>query len=160
MRLNVSMPLLDSSIYDCIVEHEGRLSKVQIKNANDREQSQVKKGVHISLRPNGMFYNSDFIDVFAIYIFDGFFIIPNKEQRAFRFIQGGSIQIFLITLHHSSISRIFIVSLRKSVEFVRRFFLYFCLIKSQIMKVKMTKRIKHGSNLFEAGEVYTIGAII
>ena len=82
--LNVSMPLLDSSIYDCIVEHEGRLSKVQIKNANYREQSQVKKGVHISLRPNGTFYNSNFIDVFAIYIFDGFFIIPNKEQRAFR----------------------------------------------------------------------------
>jgi len=27
------------------------------------------------------------------------------------------------------------------------------------MKVKMTKRIKHGSNLFEAGEVYTVGAI-
>lgn len=27
------------------------------------------------------------------------------------------------------------------------------------MKVKMTKRIKHGSNLFEAGEIYTVGAI-
>ena len=27
------------------------------------------------------------------------------------------------------------------------------------MKVKMTKRIKHGSNLFEVGEVYTVGAI-
>jgi hypothetical protein len=92
--LNVSMPLLDSSIYDCIVEHEGCLSKVQIKNANDRVQSEVKKGVHISLRPNGTFYNSHLIDIFAIYIFDGFFIIPNEEQRAFRFIQGGKYSNF------------------------------------------------------------------
>lgn len=92
--LNVSMPLLDSSIYDCIVEHEGRLSKVQIKNANDRVQSEVKKGVHISLRPNGTFYNSNLIDVFAIYVYDGFFIIPNKEQRAFRFIRGGKYSNF------------------------------------------------------------------
>ena len=92
--LNVSMPLLDSSIYDCIVEHEGRLSKVQIKNANDRVQSEVKKGVHISLRPNGTFYNSNLIDVFAIYVFDGFFIIPNEEQRAFRFIRGGKYSNF------------------------------------------------------------------
>jgi hypothetical protein len=92
--LNVSMPLLDSSKYDCIVEHEGRLSKVQIKNANNRVQSEIKKGVFVNLRPSGTFYNKDFVDIFAIYIFDGFFIIPNKEQRAFRFIQSGKYSNF------------------------------------------------------------------
>lgn len=92
--LNVSMPLLDSSRYDCIVEHQGRLSKVQIKNANDRNESEEKKGVHVTMLQSGMFYNKDLVDIFAIYIFDGFFIIPNQEQRAFRFIPGGKYSNF------------------------------------------------------------------
>lgn len=92
--LNVSMPLLDSSRYDCIVEHQGRLSKVQIKNANQRNESEEKKGVHVNLRNSGTFYNKDLVDIFAIYIFDGFFIIPNEEQRAFRFIPGGKYSNF------------------------------------------------------------------
>jgi|TARA_R100001460_G_scaffold10232_3_gene24206 hypothetical protein len=92
--LNVSMPLLDSSRYDCIVEHQGLLSKVQIKNANDRNESQFKKGVHVKMLQSGMFYTKDLVDVFAIYVFDGFFIIPNKEQRAFRFIPGGKYSNF------------------------------------------------------------------
>lgn len=92
--LNVSMPLLDSSRYDCIVEHQGRLSKVQIKNANDRNESEFKKGVHVTMLQSGMFYTKDLVDVFAIYVFDGFFIIPNEEQRAFRFIAGGKYSNF------------------------------------------------------------------
>ena len=92
--LNVSMPLLDSSRYDCIVEHQGRLSKVQIKNANQRNESEEKKGVHVTMLQGGNFYNKNLVDIFAIYIFDGFFIIPNEEQRAFRFIQGGKYSNF------------------------------------------------------------------
>ena len=92
--LNVSMPLLDSSKYDCIVEYEGRLSKVQIKNANDRNQSDDKRGIFVSLGNTHMFYEKDYVDVFAIYLFDGFFIIPNKEQRAFRFVRDGKYSNF------------------------------------------------------------------
>ncbi len=92
--LNVSMPLLDSSRYDCIVEYEGRLSKVQIKNANERNESEFKKGVHVTMLQSGTFYTKDLVDVFAIYVFDGFFIIPNNEQRAFRFIPGGKYSNF------------------------------------------------------------------
>jgi hypothetical protein len=92
--LNVSMPLLDSSKYDCIVEYEGRLSKVQIKNANDRNQSDDKRGIFVSLGNTHTFYEKDYVDVFAIYLFDGFFIIPNKEQRAFRFVRDGKYSNF------------------------------------------------------------------
>ena len=129
--LNVSMPLLDSSIYDCIVEHEGRLSKVQIKNANDRVQSEVKKGVHISLRPNGTFYNSHLIsaelrpELCRYQFMTVSLLFQMKNNAPSGLFAAESIPIFLITLHHSSISRISLFNKEKASNLFGVFFCIF-----------------------------------
>ncbi len=87
---NVSMPLLDSSPYDCILEKNGQLFKVQIKYVSShRKQSTYTSGKNtfrLTLARSYNFYPKELCDYFAIWIdlYDGFFIIPNKEQSAVR----------------------------------------------------------------------------
>jgi len=73
-----SKPMMDSSIYDMIVEQDGKLYKVQIKYCGKIPTD--RNSVHVSLY-NGAksSYTNQFVDLFAIYseYFDGFFIVKN-----------------------------------------------------------------------------------
>lgn len=82
---NVSMPLLDSSAYDAIVEKDGELFKIQIKYVS-KDRKKDGKNIHISLERSGSGYDLKYVDFFAIYLEqeDGFFLIKNKGQRSFR----------------------------------------------------------------------------
>lgn len=82
---NVSMPLLDSSPYDCIIERNLKLYKIQVKNVSaDRKFN--RNNIHLVLRRSTDFYTKEEVDYFAIYftVYDGFFIIPNYQQRSIR----------------------------------------------------------------------------
>lgn len=82
---NVSMPLLDSSPYDCIVERNLKLYKIQVKNVSENRKFN-RDSIHIVLRRSTNFYTKEEVDFFAIYftVLDGFFIVPNCEQKSIR----------------------------------------------------------------------------
>lgn len=73
-----SKPLMDSSIYDMILEKDGKLYKVQIKYSakvpSDRKSIQVPLCNGVKSR-----YDIDSVDFFVVYLeyFKGFFIIKN-----------------------------------------------------------------------------------
>lgn len=74
--LLVSFPLLHTSIFDCIVQSEKGLSRVQIKAIN--EDKRTRKRINLVDR-SGRRYQKNDVDFFAIYSKqrDGFFIIKN-----------------------------------------------------------------------------------
>ena len=70
--LFVSMPLLDSSPYDCIIELPNyNLRKIQIKSTAKPE---VPRGIHVTLHTNNRYYKLNEVDYFAIWVavFNGF----------------------------------------------------------------------------------------
>jgi len=75
--LHVSFPLLNTSVYDCIVESEKGLQKIQIKAIDEskrtKNQIMVKNG-------SNKYYKKKDIDFFAFYSkkFEGFFIVKNE----------------------------------------------------------------------------------
>lgn len=73
----VSMPLLHSSAYDCIVETPNGLFKVQVKAVN--ESNRVRNRVSLCDRGHKMYDKKD-VDYFAIYSKEreGFFIFKNE----------------------------------------------------------------------------------
>lgn len=84
---NVSMPLLDSSSYDCILEKEGKLFKFQIKYVSkDRSKDYQHNNIRVTIHRDGGPYPKHLCDFFAVWFekYNGFFIIPNKEQKAMR----------------------------------------------------------------------------
>ncbi len=87
---NVSMPLLDSSPYDCIIERDLKLYKIQVKNVSASRKFN-RDSIHVVLRRSTDFYTKDEVDFFAIYftVLDGFFIIPNCQQRSVRLSMQG-----------------------------------------------------------------------
>lgn len=87
---NVSMPLLDASPYDAIIEKDGKLFKVQIKYISE-DRKKNKSSTHISLTQTGKPYLEKYVDFFAIYFveLDGFYIIKNKGQKAMRLSTTG-----------------------------------------------------------------------
>ena len=87
--LRVSMPLLDSSPYDAIVETPNGLRKIQIKST---AQKIVNNAVALTIKRTGDPYTIADVDYFAIWIdaFKGFYIIPNNgTQRRFKFTING-----------------------------------------------------------------------
>lgn len=83
---NVSMPLLDKSKYDCILEKDGDLFKFQIKFMG---KDRFKHGgiMQINLRRVGARnYNLSDVDFFAIWHeeYNGFFIIRNEGQHTLK----------------------------------------------------------------------------
>jgi hypothetical protein len=76
---NVSMPLLDSSIYDMIVDTGNKLIKIQIKSTTKSPDRENHKSVHIPIQNNKREYFKDQINYFAIWVnfFNGFFIFKN-----------------------------------------------------------------------------------
>lgn len=87
---NVSMPLLDSSPYDCILERNLKLYKIQVKNVS-AERKFDGNNIHLVLRRTADYYTTEEVDYFAVYftVLDGFFIIPNFQQRSLRLSISG-----------------------------------------------------------------------
>ena len=75
----VSMPLIDSSLYDCIVDTGEQLIRVQIKSSIKIPINNSHNSVHIPLQNNKRNYTKDKIDYFAVWsdFFDGWFIFKN-----------------------------------------------------------------------------------
>jgi hypothetical protein len=87
--LRISMPLLDSSPYDLIVETPNGLRKVQIKSTKTKDSP---RGIKITLKPTGGSYDLNDVDYFGIWIddYNGFYIIANTgKQTSFRFNKSG-----------------------------------------------------------------------
>lgn len=83
---NVSIPLLGASYYDCILEKNGKLFKIQIKYLG-KDRTQRKNSVQITLRRTGLaFYEKKYVDYFVLWDerHNGFFIIPNLEQTSLK----------------------------------------------------------------------------
>ena len=83
---NVSMPLLDSSAYDCILEKNGSVFKIQIKYVSKNRAEDPIRSMRVTLHREGGAYPKRLCDFFAIWFekYDGFFIIPNEEQKSMR----------------------------------------------------------------------------
>ena len=73
-----SFPILDSSIYDLLVDLGSKIIKVQVKYSAKTPTDQIAINVPI-LNGNKNNYTVDLVDYFAIYSehFGGFFIIKN-----------------------------------------------------------------------------------
>ena len=83
---NVSMPLLDSSMYDCILEKNGKLFKFQVKYLG-AERYKHGRSIQIVLKRTGTpTYDSKFVDFFALWSeeYNGFFILKNEGQKSLR----------------------------------------------------------------------------
>jgi hypothetical protein len=84
---NVSMPLLDSSTYDCILERDNKLYKVQVKYMSaNRYTSERQKLPQIEIKSGKGYYSPEDVDFFAVWHDEhkGFFILKNNGQRAYR----------------------------------------------------------------------------
>lgn len=92
-NFNVCMPLLGASHYDCIVEKKGKLFKIQIKFiSKDRTKGRNNRySEQCVLRTSGRYYKKEYVDFFALYHqqLNGFFIIPNIEQKTIRIRADG-----------------------------------------------------------------------
>lgn len=83
---NVSMPLLDSSKYDCILESNGNLFKIQVKYLG-KDRYKHNGTMQITLRRIGhTFYSDKEVDFFALWHeeYQGFFIIKNEGQKSLK----------------------------------------------------------------------------
>lgn len=84
---NVSMPLLDASTYDCILEKNNKLHKVQVKfMCANRYTSEKQKTPQIEIKNGKGYYSISDVDFFAVWHDEhkGFFILNNTGQRAYR----------------------------------------------------------------------------
>jgi hypothetical protein len=84
---NVSMPLLDKSKYDCILEKDGKLFKFQIKYMGKDRYKHQGGIMQINLKRVGSrSYSKDDVDFFAVWHeeYNGFFIVPNLEQNTMK----------------------------------------------------------------------------
>ena len=78
----VSMPLMDSSLYDCIVDTGDRLIRVQIKSSSKTPDNVKHNSVHIPLQNNKRNYTKEKIDYFAVFsdFFGGWFVFKNTGK--------------------------------------------------------------------------------
>ena len=83
---NVCMPLLDSSMYDCILEKNGKLFKIQVKYLG-ADRYKHGRSIQVVLKRTGApNYPKHLVNFFALWSeeFDGFFIIKNQGQKTLR----------------------------------------------------------------------------
>jgi hypothetical protein len=83
---NVSTPLSNSSYYDCILEKDGKMFKIQVKYLGI---NRLRRGnsIQITLRRTGLpSYEKKYVDYFALWDEGnkGFFIIPNLGQTCLK----------------------------------------------------------------------------
>ena len=80
------MPLLDSSKYDCVLESDGDLFKIQVKYLG-KDRYKHNGTMQITLRRIGhTCYSSKEVDFFALWHeqYQGFFIIRNEGQKSLK----------------------------------------------------------------------------
>lgn len=85
---NVSMPLLDASAYDCILEKNGKMFKVQVKFfTGENHHTTIRKGTGNYKKPYGL----DEVDYFAVWndLQGGFFILKNTGQLGYALSKEG-----------------------------------------------------------------------
>ena len=82
---NVSMPLLDASPYDAIIEKENKLYKIQIKHVS-KNRKKRRNDIQVVLRRSDVAYKLEEVDFFAIYFEEEkcFFVIKNHQQKTIR----------------------------------------------------------------------------
>lgn len=93
---NVSFPLTDSSVYDCIIDTGKQLLKIQVKSTT-RTPSKNRNNVQAHLQNSKSIYSKDLVDFFAVYVhfYDGFFIFRNKgEMQTIRLGLNGKNKVF------------------------------------------------------------------
>tara|TARA_A100001015_G_C14821246_1_gene644779 strand:- start:342 stop:713 length:372 start_codon:yes stop_codon:yes gene_type:complete len=92
----VSMPILDSSIYDCIVDTGYDLFKVQIKSS-EKTPRDNENSVNIPLDNSKSKYTKDKVQYFAVYsgFYKGFFVFPNLgNMKSFRASRKGKNKVY------------------------------------------------------------------
>lgn len=93
---NVNFPLMDSSVYDCIIDTGGRLIKVQVKSTA-KAPAKNRNTIQAHLENSKSTYSIDLVDYFAVYVnyFDGFFIFKNTgKMQTIRLSLIGKNKIF------------------------------------------------------------------
>ena len=86
LGFGVSTPLMSSSYYDCILEKDGKMFKIQIKYLG-KDRLRRGNSMQITLRRTGLpSYEKKYVDFFALYDEEnnGFFIIPNLGQSCLK----------------------------------------------------------------------------
>lgn len=92
----VSMPILDSSPYDCILDTGKNLYKIQIKSSAKTPRGN-ENSVNIPLNNAKSKYTKKNVDYFAVYsaFYEGFFLFPNKGgMQSFRASKSGINKIY------------------------------------------------------------------
>lgn len=74
----VSMPVLHSCVYDCVIDVNGNFFKIQIKGTQ-KKPIKNRKSVHLPLCNNDNKYNLQNVDWFCVYseYYNGFFNFRN-----------------------------------------------------------------------------------
>tara|TARA_R110001632_G_scaffold52435_2_gene130043 strand:- start:941 stop:1312 length:372 start_codon:yes stop_codon:yes gene_type:complete len=93
---NVSFPLMDSSVYDCIIDTGERLIKVQVKSTSKSPQKN-RNTIQAHLENSKSTYSKNLVDYFAVYVnyYDGFFIFKNTgNMQTIRLSLIGKNKIF------------------------------------------------------------------
>lgn len=77
---NVSFPLMDSSLYDCLVDTGNGILRIQIKSTTKKPFKKTFKNVQVILANSKSSYKKELIDYFAVWsdYYEGFFIFKNK----------------------------------------------------------------------------------
>ena len=77
--INISYPLMHTSVYDCIADTGGNMYRIQIKSSFQDFQRN-RKTVHVQWKRT---YEKVDVDYFAVWIekFKGFFIFKNDGTR-------------------------------------------------------------------------------
>ena len=91
---NVSMPLLDASKYDCILEKDGKLFKIQIKfMGKDRYKHDGIMQINLR-RVRYESYSYNMVDYFALWHeeYQGFFIVKNVGQKSMKVNINGKLK--------------------------------------------------------------------
>ena len=94
---NISFPLSDASIYDCIVDTGEKLYKVQVKSTRKKPFKKTYKTVHVNISNSKSSYTKKTVDYFAVwsYYYDGFFIFKNKgDMKTIRLSKVGKNKIY------------------------------------------------------------------
>ena len=77
----VSMPILDSSPYDVVIDTHQGIYKIQVKYTSQAPRDS-RSSVNIVLESKRRNYSLQNVDFFAVYVehFQGFFVVPNSGE--------------------------------------------------------------------------------
>ena len=99
------MPILDSSIYDCILDVNGVIYKIQIK-ATQRKPIGNRRSINVPLNNSKSLYTKESVDFFAVYseYYGGFFNFPNiGNMQSIRLSLTGVNKVYFCNFDFSSL---------------------------------------------------------